>query len=88
MEILITWSLRVPLDMMSSNLALTQSAPCRWTNGVCKSTLHRVVTDGTKERYSTAFFMEPNFHAVSAHCGGLVALWEGSQYRLPIPQRF
>ena len=45
---------------------------------MCKSTLHRVVSDGTKERYSTAFFMEPNFHAVRAHCGGLAALWEAS----------
>ena len=58
---------------------------------MCKSTLHRVVSDGTQERYSTAFFMEPNFHAVSAHCGGLAAsweasLWEGSQYRLPMLQ--
>ena len=43
---------------------------------MCKSTLHRVVTDGTKERYSTAFFMEPNFNAVSARCGGWVALWD------------
>ena len=45
---------------------------------MCKSTLHRVVTGGTKERYSTAFFMEPNFNAVSACCGGWVALWGAS----------
>jgi isopenicillin N synthase-like dioxygenase len=33
----------------------------RWTNGVFKSTVHRVVTAGACERYSCAFFWEPNF---------------------------
>jgi isopenicillin N synthase-like dioxygenase len=32
-----------------------------WTNDRFKSTVHRVVTDGTKERYSAAFFYEPNY---------------------------
>lgn len=36
----------------------------RWTNGVFKSTVHRVVTAGTSERFSAAFFWEPNFDAV------------------------
>lgn len=36
----------------------------RWTNGVFKSTLHRVVnaTPG-KERYSCAYFVAPNYDA-------------------------
>jgi len=35
---------------------------CRWTNGLFKSTLHRVVNTVGKERYSCAFFFEPNFN--------------------------
>lgn len=34
----------------------------RWTNGLFKSTLHRVVNTVGKERYSCAFFFEPNFN--------------------------
>lgn len=33
----------------------------RWTNGLFKSTLHRVVNTTGKERFSCAFFFEPNF---------------------------
>ncbi|KAK9915583.1 hypothetical protein WJX75_001145 [Coccomyxa subellipsoidea] len=33
----------------------------RWTNGLFKSTLHRVVTDGSRHRYSIPFFFEPDF---------------------------
>ncbi len=33
----------------------------RWTNGLFKSTLHRVITDGRCHRYSLPFFFEPNF---------------------------
>jgi isopenicillin N synthase-like dioxygenase len=36
----------------------------RWTNGLYRSTIHRVVTDGTKERYSIPFFYEPNFDTI------------------------
>jgi len=36
----------------------------RWTNGAYKSTLHRVVNQTGKERYSVAFFFEPNFDTV------------------------
>ncbi|DBB09057.1 TPA: hypothetical protein ACH3X3_007680 [Trebouxia sp. C0006] len=35
----------------------------RWTNGYFRSTLHRVVNCVGKERYSTAFFYNPNFNA-------------------------
>jgi isopenicillin N synthase-like dioxygenase len=36
---------------------------CRWTNGLFKSTLHRVINTTGQERYSIAFFFEPNFTA-------------------------
>lgn len=37
----------------------------RWTNGLFKSTIHRVITPkGAKERYSVPFFFEPNFDAL------------------------
>ena len=39
------------------------SGLCRWTNGCFKSSLHRVVNHLGKERYSTAFFYEPDFFA-------------------------
>lgn len=34
----------------------------RWTNGLFRSTLHRVVNTAGRERYSCAFFFEPNFN--------------------------
>ena len=36
----------------------------RWTNGLWKSTLHRVVHRGDGFRVSVPFFFEPDFHAV------------------------
>lgn len=35
-----------------------------WSDGVFKSTRHRVVTDGDRERYSIPFFVEPNHACV------------------------
>lgn len=35
----------------------------RWTNGLYRSTLHRVVNTTGRERYSIAYFYEPNFQA-------------------------
>mmetsp|Transcript_10334 Transcript_10334/g.14589 ORF Transcript_10334/g.14589 Transcript_10334/m.14589 type:complete len:325 (+) Transcript_10334:134-1108(+) len=33
----------------------------RWTNGLFRSTVHRVLTSGENDRYSIPFFYEPNF---------------------------
>ncbi|KAK9843645.1 hypothetical protein WJX81_000832 [Elliptochloris bilobata] len=35
----------------------------RWTNGLFRSTLHRVCTAGDRDRYSIAFFFDPAFSA-------------------------
>ncbi|KAF2670249.1 Clavaminate synthase-like protein [Microthyrium microscopicum] len=35
----------------------------RWTNGLWKSTLHRVIHTGSNYRVSVPFFFEPNFNA-------------------------
>ena len=36
----------------------------RWTNGLMKSTKHRVLTSGENERYSIPFFYDPAFETV------------------------
>jgi isopenicillin N synthase-like dioxygenase len=58
----------------------------RWTNGLWKSTKHRVIHRGDKTRISVPFFFEPNFDAVVkplAKCveetGGM-PIHEGSTY--------
>jgi isopenicillin N synthase-like dioxygenase len=33
----------------------------RWTNGMFRSTLHRVITDGSAERFSLPCFYDPHF---------------------------
>lgn len=51
--------------VLSTSLDHTPMFACvRWTNGYFRSTLHRVVNNIGKERYSTAFFFDPNFHAI------------------------
>lgn len=46
----------------------------RWTGGRFQSTLHRVLIP-QQDRYSVAFFMEPNYHAVVRPIQELRALW-------------
>jgi isopenicillin N synthase-like dioxygenase len=36
----------------------------RWTNGLWKSTLHRVIHKGSNYRVSVPFFFEPNYDAI------------------------
>lgn len=36
----------------------------RWTNGVYRATMHRVVNRASRERHSIAFFMDPNYYTV------------------------
>lgn len=36
----------------------------RWTNGIFKSTVHRVISNGRQERYSIPFFYEPNYNTL------------------------
>ncbi|KAF2798459.1 naringenin,2-oxoglutarate 3-dioxygenase [Melanomma pulvis-pyrius CBS 109.77] len=58
----------------------------RWTNGLWKSTRHRVVHRGDEYRVSVPFFFEPNFEAVVRPLGKCVertggkAVYEGSTY--------
>ncbi|WP_306140614.1 isopenicillin N synthase family oxygenase [Roseibium sp. MMSF_3412] len=53
----------------------------RWTNDVYVSTPHRVVNSGSRERYSIAFFLDPNPEAEVACLPG--CLREGEQAKYP-----
>jgi isopenicillin N synthase-like dioxygenase len=58
----------------------------RWTNGLWKSTMHRVIHRGDRYRVSVPFFYEPNFDAVVRPLGKCVertggkAIHGGSTY--------
>ncbi|KAF2652672.1 Clavaminate synthase-like protein [Lophiostoma macrostomum CBS 122681] len=58
----------------------------RWTNGLWKSTRHRVIHRGNNYRVSVPFFYEPNFDAMVKPLGKLVqrtggqAVHEGNTY--------
>lgn len=58
----------------------------RWTNGLWKSTMHRVIHRGERYRVSVPFFYEPNFDAVvkplakSVERSGKEEMHEGSTY--------
>jgi isopenicillin N synthase-like dioxygenase len=47
-----------------------------WSNGLYKSTLHRVVHRGSNYRVSTPFFFEPNFDAIVAPLPAALRLQE------------
>ncbi|KAF2203571.1 Clavaminate synthase-like protein [Delitschia confertaspora ATCC 74209] len=49
----------------------------RWTNGVWKSTRHRVIHRGNNYRVSVPFFFEPNFDAVVKPLGECVQMTGG-----------
>lgn len=53
---------------------------CRWTNGVYRSTLHRVINSSGRERYSMPFFFEPDF---DARVDALPQFLEGREPRFP-----
>lgn len=58
----------------------------RWTNGLWKSTMHRVIHKGENYRVSVPFFYEPNFGAVvrplrkCVEMSGMREMHEGSTY--------
>lgn len=56
----------------------------RWTNGHFKSTIHRVVNASRFDRYSAAYFLEPNLGTVITR-GGL--LREAAEYDGSSPSR-
>lgn len=52
----------VPVEPIEGFFVVNVGDLCEiWTNGQFRSTVHRVVTSGESDRYSCAFFWEPNF---------------------------
>jgi len=51
-----------------------------FTNGLYQSTLHRVVNCSGKERYSMAFFLDPNFDAVVAPIPDCIGRVEAAKF--------
>ncbi|QRV77469.1 hypothetical protein RhiJN_05484 [Ceratobasidium sp. AG-Ba] len=56
-----------------------------WTNGLYKSTIHRVIHRGTNYRVSVPFFFEPNFDAVVKPLPAALRLAETSKEQLAEP---
>jgi isopenicillin N synthase-like dioxygenase len=54
----------------------------RWTNDIYVSTLHRVVNRSARERYSIAFFYDPNPDAIVETIPSCVQRGEGVRYPL------
>ena len=52
----------------------------RWTNDIYVSTPHRVINRGGAERYSIAFFLDPNPDALVAAIPGCVATGQSPRY--------
>ena len=53
----------------------------RWTNDIYVSTPHRVVNRSARERYSIAFFYDPNPDAIVETIPSCVQQGEGVRYR-------
>lgn len=55
-----------------------------WTNGLYKSTLHRVIHRGSNYRVSIPFFFEPNFNANVKPLAGVLARTEHAKVYGPV----
>jgi len=53
----------------------------RWTNGVYKSTVHRVVNRTDQERFSVPFFFSVNYDETVSTLPGCVREGEEGKYR-------
>jgi len=65
LEILTKHGVWMPVPPINGYFIVNVGDLCEmWTNGTFRSTVHRVVTSGLADRYSCAFFWEPNFECV------------------------